>query len=568
MAAEDTTGKPIIVTAASAAYGRTLWQFLRSAERLGISSSFTFRAYDLGMSAAQRKRLEARFPWCEFASFDFSAYPPHVGLDAGSYAWKPIIIMQTLEGAGNAPVFWFDSATLFHSKLERPLAMLASRGIWTLRSQSPLYRKCDKRVIEALGVPAEVCHLAERAAGAIGFDPQNQVARQLAADWRRHALIADHIVPPNADACHKQDQSILNCLLLTAIGAGTLELDDEDIDISSPAPTTEITSRNIVKPGIPVWLDTPVRGAFTLYKTADRLAHQWQRFSKTRLNGSSRWIKEHFSVHVRDLARGIKVAIPSPDYGYYADPFLVCHEGRDWLFMEEFQYATDKGRLVVMELDESLNPAPPRVLQATNAAGSFDCHASFPHVFTANGRMLMIPETSERRSVDLYACEQWPDRWHLARRLLFDVDAADTMAMYDNGLWWLFTSIRSGSDDRHLKIFYTDDLLEGTLHPHSVNAARPRPDAPFGTGRCAGYLAAAPGNKLKRLIQSSRSYYGQGVAAMEITRLTPDAFAEQPTAVIEALPVTLEGFRSHHISRAGNLMAFDTRDRVRKLSWL
>ena len=53
-----------------------------------------------------------------------------------------------------------------------------------------------------------------------------------------------------------------------------------------------------------------------------------------------------------DVSRGITRAIPSPAYGYYADPFLWQHNGSTWLFVEEFQYARDRGRLVVMELTE------------------------------------------------------------------------------------------------------------------------------------------------------------------------------------------------------------------------
>ena len=83
-----------------------------------------------------------------------------------------------------------------------------------------------------------------------------------------------------------------------------------------------------------------------------------------------------------------------------------------------------------------------------------------------NGKVYMIPETGERRSIDLYVCEQWPDLWRLERRLLFGLDAVDTMTLWSDGLWWLFTSVRTGTHNRHLEIFFTDDLLKGTLHAH------------------------------------------------------------------------------------------------------
>ena len=556
------TIRPIVLSAADCRFFRSLWQFLLSAERTGLFKICAWRVYDLGLYQHQLQRLGRRFRWCEFVRFDFNQYPDHVGLASNSYAWKPIIIADNLTNSV-ASVFWFDSATILLTMLKRPLSIVEKHGIWTLKSKSPLYSKCDPRVLEALKVPVMVQHLPERAAGALGFNPQHPATVQLAMDWKRHALVQEHIVPDNAASYHKQDQAIFNCLLFRAAAEGALTLTDDEVDISSARPAKDITTRNIVNPSVPIWADPLVRLWFLTYKKADQLNHRWKNFSGSRLDGARRWWKEHFTVYVSDVERGITRAIPSPAYGYYADPFLWQYKGSTWLFVEEFQYAKDRGRLVVMELTDALGPISPRPLTSTLFYGDFDCHASFPHLFEMNGSIYMIPETCERRSVDLYVCEQWPDRWRFARRLLFDLDAADTMALWSNGFWWLITSVRTAMQNRHLEIFFTDDLLGGAIRAHPENSSHLYENMRHGTGRNAGYLALSSGGGITRLMQKSDRHYGEGVAAMKVTELNIEHFEERLVDGIPELPIIAETFSTHHVSRAGNLIAYDVRDRAR-----
>ncbi len=556
------SARPLVLSGADSRYFRCLWQFLCSAERKRLSGACAWRIYDLGLHQSQLQSLRQRFQWCEFTKFEFDRYPEHVSMEARSYAWKPVIIADNLT-SWDAPVFWFDSATVLHTALELPLATVARNGIWALKSKSPLQTKCDPRVLDALEVPLAVRHLPERAAGALGFDPGHAAAVKLAMDWKRYALNRSLVVPDGAPVYHKQDQSLFNCLLLKAADEGGITLTDDEIDISSARPARDITTRNILSPSIPLWADPLARLWYGAYKKADQFGHRWNEFSSSRLDGAHRWWKEHFTVSVCDVSRGMTRSIPSPRYSYYADPFLWRHGGSNWLFMEEYQYAKAVGRLVVLELNDALEPGSPRPLRSTSPSGHIDCHASFPHLFEMNGLTCMIPETSERRSVDLYVCEQWPDRWNLVRRLLFDLDAADTMTLRHDGLWWLITSVRSEEKHRHLEIFFTDDLIRGTLTPHPENVMRRYEDTRYGTGRNAGYLAKSAEGRIMRLMQNSRRYYGEGVSAMEVVELTPRHFVERAVAGIDALPMVSKTFSTHHVSLAGNLLAYDTRDRVR-----
>jgi hypothetical protein len=555
------THRPLVLTAADCRYFRSLWQFLLSAERVNLAKICDWRAYDLGLHEHQRKLLKDRFSWCELLDFDFNSYPEHVRVATGSYAWKPIIIAENLASA-SGPVFWFDSATILKTALEKPLRTVSENGIWVLKGQSPIHQHCDPRALDALSVPLEVRHVKERAAGAIGIDPSHPAVFKLVQRWKHCALEQQLILPTDATSYHKRDQALLSCLLLTAAARTEIKLGEDEVDISSSQPTRDMSTRNKVHREVPPWADPAVRAWFHIDKTVDQWSLRWQRFAQKRIGGLRRWWREHFTVLVCDLETGISRALPSPSYGYYADPFLWKHGEITWLFAEEYQYAKDEGRLVAIELADNLEVLSVRPITCDQFFGRIDCHSSFPFLFEINGVPHMIPETCERKSVDLYVCEMWPDRWQLKRRLLFGVDAADTMVLWSEGYWWLFTSVRAGNRNRHLEIYYTDNLEAGTLRPHPQNKMFLYGDLSHGTGRNAGYLARSSG-EIIRLIQKSQNYYGQGVSIMKVTELDTERFKETPIAGVLELPFVKPGFSTHHVSRIGNLIAYDVRDRVR-----
>jgi hypothetical protein len=532
-----------------------------SAERTNLAKMCDWRAYDLGLHECQTKRLRKRFPWCEVIIFDFDRYPEHVRVASGSFAWKPIIIAENFASA-SGPVFWFDSATILKTALEKPLSKVAENGIWVLKGQSPIHQHCDQRTLDVLSVPLEVRHLKERAAGAVGIDPRHPAVFKLVHSWKHFALQQQLILPTDATSYHKRDQALLSCLLLSAAAKEEIKLGEDEVDISSSQPARDITTRNKVPPEIPTWADPAVRAWFHIEKSVDQWGLRWQRFAQERIGGLRRWWREHFTIYVCNVKTDISRAIPSPSYGYYADPFLWKHGDSTWLFCEEYQYAKDRGRLVAIELADNLEVQSVHPVSCDQFFGRIDCHSSFPFLFEIDGVLHMIPETCERKSVDLYVCEMWPDRWRLKRRLLFGVDAADTMVHWSEGYWWLFTSVRTENSNRHLEIYYTDNLDTGTLRPHPQNNLFLYGDLSHGTGRNAGYLARSSGDII-RLIQKSQNSYGEGVSLMKVAELDTERFSETPISGVPELPLIKTGFSTHHVSRFENLIAYDVRDRVR-----
>lgn len=559
MTTRDATGdRPLVVTGADATFARTLWQLLRSAERRRHVEGFDWLVFDLGMRPDQVADLRRRFPWIAVRPFDFAAEPEHVRMERRTFAWKPILIDRVADER-QGPVFWLDSATILVEGLGEPLAVVRRRGVVTLRSLTPIGRKVDPRTLAALGVPPELWHERERIGGFLGFDTRHAAARALVQDWAAAARDPAVIAPQEAIGDHKFDQAVLSALLVREASAGRLEIEPAaDVDISLPRPMRWITTRNKVDPRLPTWADPLVRAWYRTYKAVDQALHRWHDFLDRRPDGLRRLFKENFTVHLVDTATGATRPVPGPRFGYYADPFVRDAGERRWLFVEEYMGAEDRGRLVAMEVgrDLSTGPAVP-VIDAPS-------HRSFPCLFEIDGVLHMIPESAADRTVDLFRCEGLPDRWRLVRRLAWDVDMVDTIALRRDGRWWLIGSRDDGmGDHRRLAVFSTEDLRNGALEEHPVGRERLFADASQGTGRNAGPPFEIDG-RLFRVMQKSAHHYGEGAEVREIVALDRTHYRDVPFDGAHPIAAIVARHSPHHVSTHGTLLAFDVRDRVRR----
>lgn len=272
--------------------------------------------------------------------------------------------------------------------------------------------------------------------------------------------------------------------------------------------------------------------------------------------GLFRLPREHFSVVVVRPATGEARVLRSPWSRYFADPFLVLHGGRSYVFFEDFDYLHRTGRISVCEVSADLGASEPVTALAEPH------HLSYPHVFELGGRLFMLPESCHHRSIDLYECLDFPARWTLCRRLLENLDAADTTLVEAGGRVYLFTSVREGTSShfRALRIYSTSDLLTAPLEPHPVNARRLYADLPYTSGRGAGPFLRH-GETWLRPVQWSESFYGEGMRLMRIRQLTQTEFAEEPFAGSHPAADLAARYSPHHYSAAGDLAVLDTRDR-------
>ncbi len=564
MTTGPSTTPHLIVTAADKRFWRTLYQFLRSAERKGIERENQFLCYDLGLGSKARTLIENRFPWCEFRKFDFQRHPPHAALARKSYAWKPIILYDVCVRFKGL-ILWLDSATLFRTRsLTEIWGIVEKNGVYALAGQSTIGEHCDPLVLEALDVPFQIRCKREIVSGVLGFNTSLPVIRRIIAEWREHAMCEKHIAPRLPPSTHyKNEQDLLSILLYGSLSAGEIEVPHGGIDISFRAPVRWMTSRNKVAGWIPLWADPLVRAYYALYKTLDQTFWKFDHFRVTRLHGYHRSRKEHFSVFVQRTSDGIVFRIPNPSCAYYADPFLLLEAHTTWLFVERFSYRSCSGDLCAIALDDKLHAAEPVAILERSG------HTSFPFVFHFGGRHYMVPETSSARTVEIYESVIFPTQWRPISLALTDIDAADSVIFENDGRWWLLTSVRNDTEGkgRFLAIFFSDDFRSGKWEPHPVNASRLYQERPYSSGRNAGGVIKRNG-RLFRPAQASQNFYGEGLQIMEIEVLTTTEFRERPLASGDPACLLARDFSPHHYSEGAGLVAFDVRDRVGRFDGL
>ena len=212
---------------------------------------------------------------------------------------------------------------------------------------------------------------------------------------------------------------------------------------------------------------------------------------------------------------GFAVLTPPPGR-YWADPFLFEHEGRHYLFHEDYRYYQGKGLISVMEIeaDGSLSPSVPAL--------SRHYHLSYPDVFEWGGEVYMIPETRQNRSVELYRADSFPISWKLVRTLLPGVQAVDSTLLHHAGKLWLFTNVAVSGGSSHDKLFlYHADLLTGPWVPHPRN---PVVDDP-GSARPGGRLFWC-GGELVRPSQDCSRGYGGGIVFSRVEVLDEKEYRE------------------------------------------
>lgn len=220
-----------------------------------------------------------------------------------------------------------------------------------------------------------------------------------------------------------------------------------------------------------------------------------------------------------------KSIIPPKDR-FWADPHVIYRDNRYFVFIEEYLYSTHKGHISVMELKEDGSYSQPEVILDK------DYHLSYPFVFEFEGKTYMIPESVENKTVELYCCTEFPNKWELVKNLMENVELLDATLYFQNGKWWMFANGINNpgmSTWDELYLFSSDDLLTGEWLPHPKNpiisdCKRSRP---------AGPIFEKNGN-IYRPSQNSSNRYGYGFNINLIETLNENDYQE--TVVTEVTP--------------------------------
>jgi hypothetical protein len=254
---------------------------------------------------------------------------------------------------------------------------------------------------------------------------------------------------------------------------------------------------------------------------------------------------EHWQVALRDGAGAFKV-VQDDGARFYADPFLHRVNGRTFLFVEEYPYASRRGVISAAEVvGDRLLTAPIPVLKRPY-------HLSYPFVFELDDEFYMIPETGENRSIELYKAIEFPWKWELSSVLMEGAVFSDATVLFHEGLWWLFvTADWFGTSTQDELSIFCSEALQGDWKPHAANPVKS--DSRF--SRPAGRIVRQSGRVLRPAQNCDRTY-GAGIVWFEITELSPTRFSERMIADWDGQrELAMDGL--HSFDQIGALQAID-----------
>lgn len=288
-------------------------------------------------------------------------------------------------------------------------------------------------------------------------------------------------------------------------------------------------------------------GNFEMLRMISRLGAKIARRAVQKLLFREQWFLA-FQFTTEDTVGNMQefLKLMPPNDRFWADPFPLERDGRHFIFFEELMLATNKGHIAVVEVGrDGSRSTPVRVLER-------DYHLSYPFLFEFEGQLYMIPETGQNRTVELYRCLAFPDKWRLEKVLLRDVQAVDATLLQSGGRWWMFANVgvegTETPDDLHL--FHAASPL-GEWVPHRGNPVT----SDVRRGRPAGHIFRN-GSELYRPAQIGAPLYGSGISINRIERLTDEEYVEHEVERIVPEPGgTLLGI--HTLNRAAGLTVID-----------
>ncbi|WP_295392716.1 hypothetical protein [uncultured Thiodictyon sp.] len=245
---------------------------------------------------------------------------------------------------------------------------------------------------------------------------------------------------------------------------------------------------------------------------------------------------------------GLTPLYPPAD-SFWADPFAWVQDGRRCIFIEEYPFHTERGRISVLELGTDLNPIGPAVPVIDE-----DRHLSYPFLFAFQGELYMVPESAASRRVDLYRCTTFPHGWTRVSTLIDGIQAADATLFEHQGRWWLLCSARLGKArvNDSLFAFHADSPLSDRWTRHAGNPLV----RDFAGARPGGRVFVDDQGRLLRPAQVSVPRYGYGLALKQILELTPERFRER--RIWAASGPASGGWRAmHHLDWHQGLMVMD-----------
>ena len=234
----------------------------------------------------------------------------------------------------------------------------------------------------------------------------------------------------------------------------------------------------------------------------------------------NRW-NIHIGNKVNDKLLSFKTSKriePKKDQAW-ADPFLISYKKEDYLFFENYEFSKQKAKISFIKISNN------NILEVNDAL-DMKFHLSYPFLWKEKNNIFMMPETGEKKCVQIWKAVEFPKKWIQHKTLFKDQSCVDT-TFFDtkNGERWLFTN---KSDDKYndhnseLYVYKTDKKFNKII-PHKYNPVI----IDSRIARNAGNIFYNSKNQIVRPSQLNiLDFYGKGLNLRVINKLKINSYNE------------------------------------------
>ena len=230
---------------------------------------------------------------------------------------------------------------------------------------------------------------------------------------------------------------------------------------------------------------------------------------------------------------------------YLADPFGIVHDGRAYVFCEDFDYQSSKGVIAQIRLSEDGTPSD------RQTAIEMPFHMSYPCLFEWHGEIYCVPETHQAEEIGLYRATRFPSSWTKEASLIPNFAGVDPTVFTHGGRWWISCTDQNWGPNNGLFLFYAPGPT-GPWVPHSGNPVR----RGLRGSRPAGTPFTHKGQLFRPAMDSPRTY-GERILIYRVTRLSPTEFEEELASVVEPFQGGPYRYGVHTLSAVGDRTLVD-----------
>jgi hypothetical protein len=202
-----------IVTGADITHEKSLLRLLESIQRFEPLAQTT--VWDLGLSREAAETL-ADMASVDLRSFSFIGYPDYfdIRIQAGQYAWKPIIIRETRSDVKELLV-WLDAGCLILGKLTWLRKICKTLGFFSPSSSGNLEKWTHPGTLRHLNFIQHPGRYNNVNGAVVAHQTNHTQAAELISEWAACAMERECIAPNGSSRSnHRQDQAVLSVLAI------------------------------------------------------------------------------------------------------------------------------------------------------------------------------------------------------------------------------------------------------------------------------------------------------------------------------------------------------------------